>query len=137
MDTFFTWQLLATYSGATSATVIVVELAKGRMKHLVPRLPTRTLVYIVALVIMVSSDFALPPAPTFSSIVLDLINACGVALTAMGGYHQLLERLEARMRARVEARLAERAAAPSAMAGSEPPGDPPAQAPSVIEKKEA
>ena len=40
MNEFFTWELLATYSGACVATGILVEFLKGLLPGLPPRLRT-------------------------------------------------------------------------------------------------
>ena len=49
MNEFFTWELLATYSGACVATGILVEFLKG----LLPGLPPRLLSYLTAAAIPV------------------------------------------------------------------------------------
>ena len=65
MNEFFTWELLATYSGACVATGILVEFLKG----LLPGLPPRLLSYL-----------------TLSGGMLSLLNAVLVSLAAGGGY---------------------------------------------------
>lgn len=100
MEQFFTWDLLATYTGATTATVVIVECVKPQLKTLFPRFPTRTLVYLTAFGVMVLADYYTPPLFTLSTFLLDFINSFGVGLTAMGLYHQVLEKTEKRAKER-------------------------------------
>ena len=52
MNEFFTWELLATYSGACVATGILVEFLKG----LLPGLPPRLLSYLTAAAILLAAQ---------------------------------------------------------------------------------
>ena len=52
MNEFFTWELLATYSGACVATGILVEFLKG----LLPGLPPRLLSYLTAAAILLTAQ---------------------------------------------------------------------------------
>ena len=52
MNEFFTWELLATYSGACLATGVLVEF----LKPLLPALPPRLLSYLTCL--LYTSDAA-------------------------------------------------------------------------------
>lgn len=51
MDEFFSWQMLATFAGATAATGILTQF----LKNLIPKLPTQWLSYLLALVSMASN----------------------------------------------------------------------------------
>ena len=65
MNEFFTWELLATYSGACVATGILVEFLKG----LLPGLPPRLLSYLTAAAILLTAS-SLPahsPCPAVCS----------------------------------------------------------------------
>ena len=66
MNEFFTWELLATYSGACVATGILVEFLKG----LLPGLPPRLLSYLTAAAILLAAQLftgTLTPCPAVCS----------------------------------------------------------------------
>lgn len=77
------WETLATYSGATAATVLIV-----RALAMVPwlrRVPPIAQAYVVALAIVIGADvFTLHPPATVSSITLGVIKAAMVAVTVIG-----------------------------------------------------
>lgn len=91
MDRLFTWEILGTYAGVTAATVIVVQGLKDFTRRF---LRTRALVYLVAWLLMLAVDIFTPPPVDASSLALDLINAFGVGLTALGVWHQVISRIE-------------------------------------------
>ena len=78
MNEFFTWELLATYSGACVATGILVEFLKG----LLPGLPPRLLSYLTAAAILLAAQL-FTGTLTLSG---GMLNAVLVSLAAGGGY---------------------------------------------------
>ncbi|MBQ1790612.1 MAG: hypothetical protein II008_10555 [Oscillospiraceae bacterium] len=80
----FTWEYLATIAGATLATLLIVQLLKLPLDH-VWKIPTRILVYVIALVILLLSAL-FTEGLTWESAILTAINAVIVALAAMGAY---------------------------------------------------
>ena len=80
----FTWQYLATLAGATVATLLLVQLFKFPMDK-VWKIPTRFVVYFIALVILLLAQ-AFTTGLTWSSGLLTIFNAVIVALAAMGAY---------------------------------------------------
>lgn len=85
-ESFFTWEQLATYGGATVATMLFVQFTKGLPG--IKSIPTRLWAYIVAAVLMVlATVFTVPITP--SVIVLTLINAAVVAMASCGEYDTL------------------------------------------------
>ena len=70
MNEFFTWELLATYSGACVATGILVEFLKG----LLPGLPPRLLSYHTAAAILLAAQL-FTGTLTLSGGMLSLLNA--------------------------------------------------------------
>ena len=74
MNEFFTWELLATYSGACVATGILVEFLKGRL-----------LSYPTAAAILLTAQL-FTGTLTLSGGMLSLLNAVLVSLAAGGGY---------------------------------------------------
>jgi len=88
----FSWEYLATIAGATLATMLIVQLLKLPLDK-VWRIPTRIVVYVIALSIMLlSTHFTI--GLTWSNAGLAAVNAVIVALAAIGGYEISLKRLE-------------------------------------------
>lgn len=86
----YTWAYLGTSAGATAATLMVVQLIKAPLDK-VWKIPTRAVVYIVALAIMLLSA-AFTGGLTWESAVLTALNAAVVALAAMGAYEMMFKR---------------------------------------------
>ena len=85
-ESFFTWEQLATYGGATVATMLFVQFTKGLPG--IKSIPTRLWAYIVAAVLMIlATVFTAPITP--GVIVLTLINAAVVAMASCGEYDTL------------------------------------------------
>lgn len=82
-ESFFTWEALGTYAGATVAVMLIVEFTKELPG--IRAIPTRLWAYIIATVVLIlSTVFTVKvDAPT---IVLCLFNAVIVAMAAVGGY---------------------------------------------------
>ena len=80
----FSWEQLATIAGATTATLLIVQLLKLPLDK-VWKIPTRIVAYVIALIIMiVATCFTVGLTP--SNAGLAAINAVIVALAAMGAY---------------------------------------------------
>lgn len=85
-ESFFTWEQLATYGGATVATMLFVQFTKELPG--IKAIPTRLWAYIVAAVLMIlATVFTAPITP--GVIVLTLINAAVVAMASCGEYDTL------------------------------------------------
>ncbi|MBR2662822.1 MAG: hypothetical protein IKE25_03830 [Clostridia bacterium] len=80
----FTWEQLATIAGATAAVVLIVQFLKLPLDH-IWKIPTRIVVYIMALVILLIAT-AFTTGLTPQSAILTAVNAFIVALSAMGAY---------------------------------------------------
>lgn len=86
-DSFFTWEALGTYAGATVAVMIVVQFTK-ELPGIV-QIPTRAWAYLVsALLLVLSALFSGQPI-TPAMIILCFVNAVIVAMAACGGYDTL------------------------------------------------
>ncbi len=81
---FFTWESLGSYTGAIAATVLILRVLASTEMQWLTRIPIILQAYIVGLLILVGSDFAIPPPPTEASVTLCIINAAGVAIAALG-----------------------------------------------------
>ncbi len=85
MDTFFTWEYLATFAGCVLATGILTEFTK----KVCYKVPVQLISYFFALVILVVSQLATGTLTNWSTVVLDVLNAVVVSLAANGGYDAL------------------------------------------------
>jgi hypothetical protein len=83
MNSFFSADMLMTYSGATLAVTLVTQFLKGI--RWVDRLPTRVVSYFIALSIIIVSAFV-RGGVRWHEIVLALVNAVVVALAANGAF---------------------------------------------------
>ncbi len=83
MEEFFTWSMLATYSGATLATALITQLLKGI--SFIDKLPTRIFSYLVAFLLMLLGT-AFTTGLTLNSGLLCLVNAVVVSLASNGAF---------------------------------------------------
>ena len=88
----FSWEQLATIAGATTATLLIVQLLKLPLDR-VWKIPTRSVAYVIALVLMIVAT-AFTVGLTWSNAGLAAVNAVIVALAAMGAYEVTFHKLE-------------------------------------------
>jgi hypothetical protein len=88
----FSWEYLATIAGATVATMLIVQLLKLPMDK-VWKIPTRIIVYIIALIISLLAT-AFTSGLTVQNGILTAVNAIIIALAAMGGYELTFKKIE-------------------------------------------
>lgn len=93
-DAFFDWSYLATYSGAVAATVFIVQFLKLPIDKL-GHVPTRVLVYVVSLAVLLLAQLFTENAFTPEVIALAVLNAVIVAFAAMGVYERAIALPEA------------------------------------------
>ena len=79
MDEFFSWQMLATFAGATAATGILTQF----LKNLIPKLPTQWLSYLLALVLLCAATAAIGDFTEWTSWAILPLNA---ALVSNGAF---------------------------------------------------
>jgi cell division protein FtsW (lipid II flippase) len=80
----FSWEYLATITGATMGTLMIVQLLKLPLDR-VWKIPTRILVYVIALILLLlATGFTM--GLDWNTGLLTAINAVIVALAAMGAY---------------------------------------------------
>ena len=89
-----TWEQLATIGGAAMATMLIVQLLKLPLDK-VWKIPTRIIVFLIAAVVLILATY-FTKGLSADTILLTLINAVIVALTAMGGYELTFHKLEER-----------------------------------------
>ena len=93
-DAFFDWSYLATYSGAVAAVVFIVQFLKLPIDKL-GHVPTRVLVYVVSLAVLLLAQLFTENAFTPEVIALAVLNAVIVAFAAMGVYERAIALPEA------------------------------------------
>lgn len=96
----FDWSQLATIAGATLATLLIVQLLKLPLDK-VWKIPTRIVVYVIALIIMVAATH-FTVGLTWERVALAAVNAVIVALAAMGSYELTFAKLDAKKAVKTE-----------------------------------
>ena len=80
----FSWEYLATITGATVGTLMIVQLLKLPLDR-VWKIPTRIVAYVIALILLLlATGFTM--GLDWNTGLLTAINAVIVALAAMGAY---------------------------------------------------
>lgn len=88
-----TWSYLATIAGASALTLLIVQFLKVPLDS-VFHIPTRILVYLIALVIMLVAT-ALTTGLTVDNALLVCVNAVIAAVTAYGEYEVIFAKRDA------------------------------------------
>ncbi len=86
MNDFFTLEMLATFAGLVTATGLIVQFTKGIIKKEFDDYVVRIYAFIVALIL--TAAFA-PRGEGMQGVLVTLLNAVLVTLTAMGGYEAI------------------------------------------------
>lgn len=86
-ESFFTLEQLATYGGATVATMLFVQFTKGLPG--IVKIPTRLWAFIVAAVLMILATVFTSPEVTPAVILITVVNAVIVAMASCGEYDTL------------------------------------------------
>lgn len=90
MNDFFTWELLATFAGAATATAIVTQFVKEWLK----KIPTQIVSYVIALVILgIATAVQYGAGAPWSVWALIPFNAVIVSLSANGAF-SAIERIK-------------------------------------------
>lgn len=87
----FSWEYLVTIAGAATFTLLVAQFLKFPLDK-VWKIPTRIVVYVIALAVMVVAT-AFTTGLTMQNFLLACSNAFIAALTAMGGYEVTFAKL--------------------------------------------
>ena len=86
-ESFFTWEQLATYGGATVATMLFVQFTKGLPG--IVKIPTRLWAFVIAAVLMILATVFTSPEVTPAVILITVVNAVIVAMASCGEYDTL------------------------------------------------
>ena len=96
-DTFLSWELLGTFSGAVAMVVFIVQMLKLPLDKVSRwHIPTSYLVYVIALVILLLAQAFVPGMGglTWDNGILSALNAVLITLTAMGLYDKAIRKIE-------------------------------------------
>ncbi|MEN6317050.1 MAG: hypothetical protein ABFD25_22685 [Clostridiaceae bacterium] len=93
---YFTWEFLGTMAGAVAATTLVTQFCKFPLDK-VWKIPTRFVVYGIALLILFAVEFFTGTITT-DKVILTMLNAIIVTAAAMGTYEATFKKLENRSR---------------------------------------
>ena len=88
----FSWEQLATISGAALATMLIVQLLKLPLDR-VWKIPTRIIVFLIAAIVMLLATY-FTKGLSADTAILTILNAIIAALTAMGGYELTFAKIE-------------------------------------------
>ena len=88
----FSWEQLATISGAALATMLIVQLLKLPLDK-VWKIPTRIIVFLIAAIVMLLATY-FTKGLSADTAILTILNAVIAALTAMGGYELTFAKIE-------------------------------------------
>lgn len=88
----FTWAQLTTILGATAAVLLIVQWLKFPLDK-VWKIPTRIVVYVIALVIMLLATL-FTDGLTLNTALLTAVNAVIVTLGAYGAYEVTFAKIE-------------------------------------------
>lgn len=89
----YDWAGLGTVAGATAAVLMIVQYIKAPLDR-VWKIPTRLLVYAVALALMLLAQGFSGGGLTVESALLAAVNAVMVALSAYGAYEMTFKKTE-------------------------------------------
>lgn len=90
MNEFMTWATLGTMAGAVAFVTVVVQYIKAPLDR-VWKLPTRAVVYALALLVLLAAQ-GFTSGLTGENAVLCVVNAVVVALASMGAYEATFNR---------------------------------------------
>ena len=87
----FTWAALGTIAGCTAFALLFVQLIKAPLDK-IWKVPTRAVVYVVCLIVMLLSAVFSGDGMTWNTALLAVVNAVIPTLAAMGAYEMTFGR---------------------------------------------
>jgi len=90
---YVSWEFLGTMAGAVAATTLIVQFLKVPIDK-VWKIPTRFIVYLIALIILLAVECVTQGGLVFDRVGLIIVNAVIVATTSMGAYAQTIKYME-------------------------------------------
>lgn len=83
MDSFFSWEILATLTGCAAATAVITQFVKDL--PFLKNIATQWVSYVISIILLLGSTY-FTGALTWSSGALIPFNAIVIALSANGAY---------------------------------------------------
>jgi beta-lactamase regulating signal transducer with metallopeptidase domain len=92
MSEYLTWEFLGTFAGVVAVVVLIVQFLKLPLDK-VWKIPTRYLVWVISLIILVAVEAA---TGTFEvqRIILLVLNSIIVTMAAIGTHESTIRKLE-------------------------------------------
>ncbi|NLJ31121.1 MAG: hypothetical protein GX424_05930 [Clostridiales bacterium] len=87
MDSFFSWEILATLTGCSAATAVVTQFVKNL--PFLKNIATQWISYVIAVILLLGATY-FTGALTWSSGTLIPFNAIVIALSANGAYSAIV-----------------------------------------------
>lgn len=96
-SSFFTWESIGSFTGSVALVVFLVQLLKLPLDK-VWKIPTQYVAYVISLAVLLLSRAFAPGAAglNVSDVLLCVLNAAVVALSAMSAYDVAIGRVESR-----------------------------------------
>lgn len=88
----FSWEQLATISGAALATMLIVQLCKLPLDK-IWKIPTRIIVFLIAAAVMLLATY-FTKGLSWDTALLTVLNSVIASLTAIGGYELTFAKIE-------------------------------------------
>ena len=92
MSEYLTWEFLGTMVGAVAATTLITQFLKLPLDK-VWKLPTRFVVYLIALMILFAVELFTGKV-TMEGSILIILNAIVITMASMGAYEATFKKLE-------------------------------------------
>lgn len=93
MDNFITLDYLSTFVGMVAVVVLITQFTKDLIDKVAKWLPTKYLAFIYSLIVIIGYQLM---SNTFdiSKLLLTIINAILITMTAQGGYEWVFKPIE-------------------------------------------
>jgi hypothetical protein len=97
MDNFITLDYLSTFVGMVAVVVLITQFTKDLIDKIAKWLPTKYIVFIYSLIVLIGYQVM---SNTFeaSKLLLTIINAMLLTMTAQGGYEWVFKPIEQKTR---------------------------------------
>ncbi|MCM0650511.1 hypothetical protein NBE98_19280 [Clostridium swellfunianum] len=93
MDKFVTLDYLGTFAGMVAAVVLITQFTKELIDKFAKNLPTKYVVFVYSLIILIAYQL-MTNTFEFSRLLLTIINAILLTMTAQGGYEWTFKPIE-------------------------------------------
>lgn len=95
MDNFVTLDYLGTFAGMVAVVVLITQFTKDLVDKISGKLSTKYLVFIYSMIVLVGYQ-VMTKTFAVSQLLLTIINAMLLTMTAQGGYEWVFKPIEQR-----------------------------------------